>query len=452
MADATYTFPADFLWGTATSSHQVEGDNTNNDWHTWEQAGGGHVFEDHVSGKTCKWWAGHAEKDIKRMADLHTNAHRLSIEWSRIEPEPGKWDHDAIDRYRAILNAMRDAKIQPMVTLHHFTNPIWVAEMGGWLNPEIVTLFQRFAQKAVGELADLCSVWCTINEPSVYAAKGFYDGSWPPDKTDLSLYFQVTYNMALAHAAAYHTIHDLSAQAQVGMAHHMVYWQPLHRSNPLDRTITNILDSMFNNLFLDTLQTGQWRPLIGKKAEIPEVKGTLDWIGLNYYQRWDAAFSLRALKALGIAYGARPGAPKGPKTWGEFYPEGLLELIKVLHKQFRLPIYITENGVPDETDAIRPGFLLEHLRQVWKAIMHSIPVKGYYFWSLVDNFEWAEGYDPRYKFGLYEVDFKTQKRTLKDSGKLYKEIATTYTISSEMTRKYAPEVADKLFPGEEPAG
>lgn len=451
MADATYTFPTDFLWGTATAAHQVEGDNTNNDWYAWEQAGGRHIFEDQMSGKACKWWAGYAEKDIKRMADLNTNAHRLSIEWSRIEPEPGKWDHDAIDRYRDILNAMRDAKVQPMVTLHHFTNPIWVADKGGWLNPEIVTLFQRFVQKAVGELADLCNVWCTINEPSVYAAKGFYDGSWPPGKTDLSAYFQVTYHMALAHAAAYRTIHDLSAQAQVGMAHHMVYWQPLSPGNPLDRTVTGVLDGMFNDLYLNTLQTGQWRPLIGKKAEIPEAKGTLDWIGLNYYHRWDAAFSLRALKALGITYGARPGAPKGPKTWGEFYPDGLLELIKRLNRQFRLPIYITENGVPDETDAIRPGFLLEHLRQVWKAVMHSIPVKGYYFWSLVDNFEWAEGFDPRYRFGLYEVDFKTQKRTLRNSGKLYKEIAKTHTIRSEMARKYAPEVVDKLFPGEGPA-
>jgi beta-glucosidase len=339
-----------------------------------------------------------------------------------------------------------------MVTLHHFTNPIWVAEKGGWLNPEIVTLFQRFVQKAVGELADLCNVWCTINEPSVYAAKGFYDGSWPPGKSDLSSYFQVTYNMALAHAAAYRTIHDLSAQAQVGMAHHMIYWQPLHAGNPLDRTVTSTLDGMFNGLFLRALETGQWRPLIGKKAEIPQVKGTLDWIGLNYYNRFDAAFSLRALKALGITYGTRPGAYRGPRTWGEFYPDGLLELIKRLYRQFRLPVYITENGVPDETDAIRPGFLLEHLRQVWKAIMHSIPVKGYYFWSLVDNFEWAEGFDPRYKFGLYEVDFKTQKRTLKTSGALYKEIAKTRTISSEMARKYAPEVADKLFPGEGPTG
>ncbi|MBN1428031.1 MAG: glycoside hydrolase family 1 protein [Anaerolineae bacterium] len=447
MADATHIFPVDFLWGTATAAHQVEGDNTNNDWYAWEQKGGGRVFEDQVSGKACKWWSGHAEKDIKRMADLNTNAHRLSIEWSRIEPEPGQWNHDAIDRYRAILTAMRDAGVQPMVTLHHFTNPIWVAEQGGWLNPEISTLFQRFVQKAVAEMADLCDVWCTINEPSVYAAKGFYDGSWPPGQANLGHYFQVMHNMAEAHAAAYHAIHELRPQARVGMAHHMVYWKPLRSANPLDRTVTHLLDGMFNGLFLDVIATGQWRPIIGKKGEIPQAKGTLDWIGLNYYQRWDAAFKLNALKALGITYSARPGAPKGPQSWGEFYPEGLLELIKRLHRQFNKPIYITENGVPDETDTIRPGFLLEHLQQVWKAIMHSIPVKGYYFWSLVDNFEWAEGLDPRYRFGLYGVDFKTQKRTLRNSGKLYKEIAKTNAISSDMARRYAPEVVERMFPG-----
>jgi beta-glucosidase len=447
MADATHIFPADFLWGTSTAAHQVEGDNTNNDWYTWEQLGGGRIFEDQVSGKACKWWAGYAEKDIKRMADLHTNAHRLSVEWSRIEPEPGQWSHEAIDRYRAILTEMRSAHIQPMVTLHHFTNPIWVAEKGGWLNPEIVTLFQRFVQKTAGELSDLCDVWCTINEPSVYAGQGFYDGSWPPGRTNIGQYFQVMYTMAQAHAAAYHTLHELRPQAQVGLAHHMIYWKPLRSASPFDRTISGLLDKMFNGLFLRVLETGQWRPIIGKKGEIPQAKGTLDWIGLNYYQRWDAAFRLRALKTLGITYSARPGAPKGPKTWGEFYPEGLLELLKRLYRQFGKPIYITENGLPDETDTIRPGFMLEHLQQVWKAIMHSIPVKGYYFWSLMDNFEWAEGYDPRFRFGLYQVDFKTQKRTLKNSGKLYKEIAKANAINSDMARRYAPEVVERMFPG-----
>jgi beta-glucosidase len=450
MADAVHTFPRDFLWGTATAAHQVEGGNDNNDWHAWEQAGSGHIFENQVSGAACDWWGGQAEKDIRRMKQLGTTAHRLSIEWSRIEPKPKKWNNDAFDRYRAILTALRASGIQPMVTLHHFTTPLWAVEKGGWLNPEMVDWFSRFAAKAVSELSDLCTVWCTINEPSVVAGQGYFSGVFPPGHANINEYFEVTHNMLLAHAAAYTAIKHIQPASQVGFAHHMVYWQPRNAANPLDRIVAGLLDSMFNGLFLDSIQTGQWKPLIGKSAEIPQVRGTLDWIGLNYYQRYDAWFDLMKIRELGINFTARSGQPKGPTTWGELYPAGLFELIKRVHKQFKLPIYITENGVPDENDTLRAGFLLEHLRQVWNAVMWNIPVRGYFFWSLVDNFEWAEGYDPRFRFGLYGVDFKKQTRSLRPSGELYKEIATSFTLSSDMARRYAPQVLPRLFPGEPP--
>jgi beta-glucosidase len=451
MADATFTFPSGFLWGTATAAHQVEGDNRNNDWWVWEQKGEGRIFQNQTSGKACEWWAGRAEEDIARMAALNTNAHRLSIEWSRIEPRPGKWDHDALDRYRAILKAMREAGIEPMVTLHHFTNPIWMAERGGWMHPDSPQWFNAFVKKAVTDLSDLCDMWCTINEPTVYAGKGYFDGSWPPGMKNVSVYFRVVYNMLSAHAAAYHTIHDLQPVARVGLAHHMIDWYPLREGNPLDRMVTRLLDSAFNGIVLDALALGQWRPPIGRKGEFPAAKGTLDWIGLNYYQRFNARFSLKALGSLGITYGPRPGQPHGPEgKWGELYPDGLFNLIKRLYRQFNLPIYITENGVPDGSDTIRPGFLLEHLRRVWQAVNFSWSVRGYYFWSLLDNFEWAEGYDPRFRFGLYETNFETQERTLRRSGELYAEIAKANAFSSDMARRYAPQVVDKLFPGQGP--
>ena len=451
MADATLTFPRDFLWGTATAAHQVEGGNDHNQWHAWEQGGGGRVFEDQVSGAACDWWAGQAEKDIRRMKELHTNAHRLSVEWSRVEPEPGRWDNEAIDRYRAILEAMRKAGVQPMVTLHHFTNPLWFEERGSWLSDESVTAFERFVKKIVGEMSDLCTTWCTINEPSVYAAQGYFDGSMPPGKKDdLKSYFTVLYNLLNAHAAAYHAIHDIQPTAGVGLAHHMIAWHPRHRRSPLDRAATGLLDQFFNSLVVETIRTGVWKPLFSRAVEASRLKGTLDWFGLNYYDRYDVLFSLPAWKSMFLSYGARPGEPQGPKSWGEFYPEGLFTLIMRLHKLLRLPIAITENGVPDEDDSVRPGFILEHLAQVWRAINFNVPVTGYYFWSLVDNFEWAEGYDPRFRFGLYQVDFKSQKRTIKPSGELYKEICAAGAISSDMARRYAPDVAGRLFPGEVP--
>jgi beta-glucosidase len=449
MADATLHFPPDFLWGTATSSHQVEGDNGNNDWWAWEQRQEGHVFENHLSGKACDWWAGKAEDDIKRMADLNTNAHRLSLEWSRIEPTPGEWDYAAIDRYRDILKKMRKAGVEPMVTLHHFTNPLWMVEQGSWLHPDSVRWFETYVNKIVADLSDLCDMWCTINEPNVYAGNGFFNGSWPPGEANINSYFQVVYHMLQAHAAAYYAIHELKPQAKVGLAKHMIAWYP-RTGFPLDRMITRLLDRAFNGVTLDALAAGQWNPPIGKKGELSDVRGTLDWIGLNYYQRYDAGFSLRVLKSLGISYAARRDRPKGPEDWGELYPQGLYDLIKRLHKQLGLPIYITENGVPDRGDSVRPGFLLEHLQQVWRAVNFNIPVMGYYFWSLVDNFEWAEGYDPRFRFGLYGVNWETQERTLRKSGELYAEIAKTGSISSDMARRYAPDKVGKLFPGSGP--
>lgn len=450
MAEAIHQFPSGFLWGTATAAHQVEGDNDNNNWWAFEQAGEGRIFNDQTSGKACEWWAGRAEDDIARMAELNTNAHRLSVEWSRIEPSPGEWNNDAIDRYRDILKAMRAAGIMPMVTLHHFTNPIWMEDQGGWLNEESITWFRRFVKKTSYALADLCDTWCTINEPNVFASQGYFVGKFPPGHQNIGEYFQVVYHMLLAHAAAYEVIHDLQPTARVGLAKHMIAWHP-RSANPIDRAITSLLDRAFNGLTLDVLETGAWRPLIGKKAQLDQIKGSLDWIGLNYYQRYDASFSLKALGALGISYSARPGKQKGPEGWGEIYPAGLKDLLARLTYQLKLPIYITENGMPDEFDNARPAFILEHLRQLWTATsVFSWPVRGYYFWSLVDNFEWAEGYDPRFRFGLYGVDFETQARKLRKSGELYAEIAGLNAISSDMVERYAPGLKETLFPGTGP--
>jgi beta-glucosidase len=447
-ANAILTFPEDFLWGTATSAHQVEGGNTNNDWWHWEQEGKGRVFRDQTSGDACGWWEGRAEEDIVRMAALNTNAHRLSIEWSRVEPREGRWDHGALDRYRAILGAMRDAGITPMITLHHFTNPLWFAQRGGWLHPDSPGWFASFVRKAVTDLADLCTKWCTINEPNVYASHGYFLGVWPPGMSDMGAYYRVLRNLLLGHAEAYSIIHDVQPHAEVGLAKHVALWEP-RSGSPLDRLATNLLDRAFNGVTLDALQSGEWR-VPDRRDRLDTVRGTLDWIGLNYYARHAVWFSLRALSSLGIRYGARGGAERGPDDWGELYPGGIRQALRRLHDQFGLPLTVTENGVPDEYDNRRPAWILESLREVWQALTLGMPVRGYMFWSLLDNFEWAEGYDPRYRFGLYGVDFDTQERKLRKSGELYAEIAGTGTLSTDMARRYAPETVDELFPGSGP--
>ena len=236
MIRATLTFPHGFLWGTATSSHQVEGENHNNDWSDWEQQSG-RIVQGHRSGKACDWWGGRWQEDLDRAAQGGQNTHRLSVEWSRIEPNSAVWDDSAIDFYRQVLRGAIDRGLTPMVTLHHFTSPRWIMDQGGWAAPEIAARFERYVRKVVASLKDLANSWVTINEPNVYAFSGYYLGTFPPGEKSLGRAFQVMENMVAAHAAAYQAIHELQPNARVGVAHHYRGVQPLHPSNPLDRMV-----------------------------------------------------------------------------------------------------------------------------------------------------------------------------------------------------------------------
>jgi len=216
MPTASFHFPKGFLWGTATSSHQVEGDNTNNNWAKWEQEG--HTA--HKSGLASDWWGGRWKDDFDHAAEAGQNAHRLSVEWSRIQPTPDRWDGESLERYRSMLRGLRDRNITPMVTLHHFTDPLWLGELGGWETIAVVPLFEKFTRKVVEALKEYCSLWCTINEPNVYTLEGYVRGNFPPGKSDLRLALVVQSNMVRAHAAAYHLIHKLQPEARVGYALH----------------------------------------------------------------------------------------------------------------------------------------------------------------------------------------------------------------------------------------
>lgn len=450
MADATQFFPEGFLWGTSTSSHQVEGGNRNNDWWEWEKRLVDQPPEIHASGDAAGWWAGRAEEDIQLMKDLNTGGHRFSLEWSRIQPREDKFDLNALDRYRDILMAMRDAGIRPMVTLHHFTNPTWFAARGGWMHPDAPALFDAYVRKTVSYLSDLVDLWCTINEPDVYASKAYLLGIWPPGMKSMKIYLRVLRQLLTAHAAAYQTIHDIQHEAQVGLAKNMIRWMPLTNS-PIDRWGAYFMHRNFNRLTLDTLEKGIFDPPFEKKSEIAGAAGTLDWIGINYYMRQNVHFKPgRGSQILGFAVGPREDFPHGPLGWGEFDHDSLFTFIKEIYSEFKLPIYITENGIPEKYDLDRPAFILQSLQKVWKAAMFNIPVKGYFFWSLVDNFEWEMGYLPQFRFGLFSVDPVTQERTPKRSAELFKRIAAGNAISSELAREFAPKIADTLYPGDPP--
>lgn len=439
MIDATYHFPRGFLWGCATAAHQVEGNNTNNQWWKWEQEG----HTDGPSGLACDWWGGRWREDFDRAAEGRQTAQRISVEWSRIQPEPDKWDEDALDRYRGMLRGLHERGMTAMVTLHHFTDPLWFAERGGWETEAAVPLFEKFVRKTVEALKEYCTLWCTINEPNGYALVGYVQGAFPPGKSDLRLGYRVLANLVRGHAAAYRAIHEIQKEARVGYALH--YRPMVARTwSPLDALMRNIRYNGINMGFPSAISTGVMRSPVGN-IRTPEAQGTQDYFGLNYYTRMTISFDLRNAKELFSREQFPPDADLSQTKFIANIPEGFFDSLKWAVRAYpQLPIIVTENGVESEDDRIRPRYIAQHIHQMWHAVNFNWPIKAYFHWSLVDNFEWERGWTQR--FGLWALDTQTQKRTKRPSADLYAEICQENGLSSAMVRKYCPEVFDKIFP------
>ena len=442
MIQAAYHFPRGFLWGTASAAHQVEGNNTNNNWWKWEQDG----HTDGKSGLACDWWGGRWKEDFDRAAETGQNAHRLSVEWSRIQPTPDTWDEDAIEHYRNMLRGLHERGITPMVTLHHFTDPLWLGD--GWETGAAVSAFEKFTNKTVEALKEYCTLWCTINEPSAYFLNGYVGGgltgNFPPGKNNLKLAMQVQANMARAHVVAYHAIHQIQPEARVGAAIHYRSVVPLHSWSPLDHLLTKNAFNFVNNGFPMALAKGYIRTVLGT-IRVPEAKGTQDFFGFNYYSRNRITFDLRHPETFFSNHSYFEDAALSDKGFIANEPDGMFEGLKWVVRTFpNLPIIITENGFADADDRVRPGYIAQHVHQMWRAVNFNWPIKGYLHWTLVDNFEWDQGWTLR--FGLWGLDTETQKRTKRPSADFYAEICKENGITSEMVNKYCPEVFDKLFP------
>jgi beta-glucosidase len=428
-------FPGGFRWGTASSAHQVEGQLTN-DWSVWERIPG-KIRDGTDSSRSCQWWSGRYAEDFDLAQSMGQNALRLSVEWSRIEPQEGEWDRAAIARYREMLGALRQRGIEPMVTLFHFTSPLWLSEMGGWENEAAVGLFERFCTKVADGLGDLVDLWCTINEPSVYAIYSYLLGLWPPQKGDILATRRVLRHQLRAHALAYRAIHRLQPNARVGLAQHIRVFDPFRPGFVLDRWAARLQDHMFNGLVLDPPADGVLRFPLGWNASMPELADSQDYVGVNYYSRDMAAFDITQPGMLFTRRFPMPGTDFSMEGWGEIYPEGLYRVLRRV-QAYGKPVYVTEVGIPDNDDSKRPSFLLTHLAAVHRAWSKGVPVKGFYFWSLVDNFEWAEGFSAR--FGLIRLDLETGRRVVKRSGQLYGEISRARSISVEMLERHAPDL------------
>lgn len=405
-----------FLWGAAISSHQVEGNNFFNDWWAFEEAG--KVKE--KSGLACDQYH-RFDQDFQIVQQLGQPAHRLSLEWSRFEPEENVWNEEAFKHYEEVFKSLKARNIEPVVTLHHFTNPQWFAEKAAFLNEDAVDYFSRYVEKVVKVFGPYVRYWITINEPLVYIYHGYLTGLWPPgQKNAIRASWVVYLNLLKAHIEAYKTIHRIYDNNQLGpvwvsIAKHVSHFTPCRPHSLLDRAIVYLRNWYFNFLFVDAAMTG-FAFFPGVFSEILNGHHTLDFIGLNYYTRDFIGFvDLKPENLLGVScdktHHKHEMGERSSMGW-EVYPEGLYHLLKDFGR-YKLPILIMENGIATQEDAQRAHFIRSHLASVEKARHHGVPVNGYFYWSLLDNFEWAEGFGPR--FGIVEVNYQNQERKIRDS-------------------------------------
>lgn len=414
-----FTFPKDFLWGAATSSHQVEGNNTNNDWWEWEQA----RTPQARSGAACDYW-NRFEDDFKLAKTLSHTAHRFSIEWSRIEPHEDQWDSLALDHYAQVIRSLRSKGMEPVVTLYHFTLPLWLARQGGWVSEKSPKLFARYVQKVIETLGCDVHYWITLNEPAIYTYKSYIIGQWPPGEKSAKKAFRVVQNLAKAHVMAYEKIKEVYAkkgwkESMVGVAQQVLIFAPCSERSLWDRISADLRDRVVNHLFVRALIRGKAGILGLLSIRLHKAK-TLDFIGLNYYTR-EHVRNRRFLlpDILGDERVLQNDHAKKNSLGWEIYPQGLYALIKAFSK-YKLPVIISENGICTDDDAERSEFIVEHLKAVALAMKEGAGVIGYLYWSLLDNYEWAEGFTPR--FGLIEVDYTTQERKIRASARKFEEI------------------------------
>lgn len=420
-------FPENFLFGFANAEQQnsSEDDLPNSDWTRWQKTtwpnGKPHIEDAQRQGKSCDFWNLYKE-DIRLMKqDFNVNTFRFSVSWDRIEPKEGEFSEEALNHYSDLVDSLLAAGIIPMITLHHFASPIWFADKDGFEKEENIHYFVRFAKKVFERLGDKVPLWCTINEPTIYMFQGYLplNCKFPPGKGGLTswpLAVKVLRNLMQAHTETYHALKAMPGgdKAQVGLVHQHLKIESYFWWNLIGQGLGKLLNYLMAYSVLDFMKTGTFSyGLTGyfrEEYKAPEQKLS-DFIGLNYYSRV-------LIKWFGSTHAPDEVMTDMPYA---LYPQGLYDAIKDV-SVLGLPIYITENGTADnqENDWRRAKFFKEYLKMVSLAIEDGYDVRGYYCWTLTDNFEWDMGYKPH--FGVYSVNRETQERKLKNGGLVYANI------------------------------
>lgn len=438
-------FPENFIWGTATAGHQVEGNNRYSNWWAWEQKG--LVRDGTVSGDSVDYW-NRFEEDHALMNTLDCRAFRLGIEWARVEPEQGVYDADVVNHYRKILESLRRHGIKICLTMNHWVLPQWVERQDDWLNPKTLEDFCLFADYIIEELGEYPDWWVTLNEPMMPAIAGNLLEEHPPQRHSWLAYRRVSRALLEAHALLYHMIHRKVPHApdgsptQVGVAQAYPWFEPW-RSPGLaglyERFATGIAQRCAFDAWDFAIRNGFLHPAHGF-ARITGLKDSYDYCGINYYFRMSLRFDWTRSDLWRISENDIPSGTQHTQMGWQIYPEGIYRIIRHVWQRFGKPVFITENGIADDTDRQRPAYILTHLAQIHRALHEGIPIKGYFYWSYIDNFEWREGYAK--KFGLIAVDHHDDQltRNPRTSAQLYSDIISANGITEDIVSRYAPEL------------
>lgn len=412
----------DMLIGAASAATQIEGGALDHSWMDWYEKG--HITDGSSPARAndhYNLW----REDAQLMKDMGLQIYRLGIEWARVQPREGVFDDDAIRHYCDEIELLCSYGIKPLVTLHHFTNPMWFENKGAFAKKENIRYFLEFAERMVTEFGGSVNEYITINEPNVYSTIGYFFGDWPPGKKSFAKSVHVMSVMAAAHIMAYGRIHKLRKgmgfdDTKVSFANHMRVFAPSNAKNPLHRIFASLTERFFQGALSKAMYCGIFEWPVRNLCKLPKGK-YCDFVAVNYYTRSTVS---------GLSDGVRGGAPVNDLGW-EIYPEGIVECSKKLFELCSEPIYITENGTCDNTDSFRSRYLYDHIKALCES---ELPFKRYYHWCFCDNFEWIEGEAAR--FGTVHVDYETQKRTVKRSGNFLSELIKANGVDDRIFDEY----------------
>ena len=417
-----FKLPKGMLLGAASAAAQIEGGEVDSSWNDWYHKG--HIKDGSDPAKSDHWvrW----QEDTELMAAMGLQIYRFGVEWARLLPQPGQPNEEAISQYRAEIGLLREKGIRPMLTIHHFANPMWFEEMGAFSKWENLPHYLDLVKLVVERFGDLVSDYITINEPNVYATNGYAWGSWPPGKKSYPETFKVLSHMSWCHIKAYGMIHEMRramgyTDTMVGFANHVRAFDPKNPKNPFHCLCTKAAEWAFQGAVTRAMSVGDFKFPLRNVGKLPEGEYS-DFNGVNYYSRSTVT---------GLADGVRENSPRNDLDW-EIYPEGIVRCAQKLQKVLDRPIWVTENGTCDNDDRFRARYICEHL----KAMADSgLPFERYYHWCFCDNFEWIEGNSAR--FGLVHVDHENgRERTVKKSGEFYSKVIAAGGVTAELYDAY----------------